>query len=63
MATMQLCPRENAVYLVVKLVPRLSTNWQPSNGRNHLALVLDGELFDTVRLRRAPATNMEGAAG
>ncbi len=61
-ATKRLRSRENALYLVFKLVLRLSTNWRPINGRNQLALLLDGERFDDGRLRRTPAPNMEGTA-
>ena len=58
-STKRLRARENALYLVFKLVLRLSTNWRPINGRNQLALLLDGEHFDDGRLRRTPTT-MEG---
>ena len=58
-STKRLRSRENALYLVFTLVLRLSTNWRPINGRNQLALLLDGEHFDDGRLRRTPTT-MEG---
>jgi transposase-like protein len=61
-STKRLRSRENALYLVFKVVLRLSTNWRPINGRNQLALLLDGESFDDGRLRRTPASNMEGTA-
>lgn len=52
--------RENALYLVFKLVLRLSTNWRAINGRNQLSLLLAGERFVDGRLQRQPTT--EGAA-
>ena len=60
-STKRLRSRENALYLVFKLVLRLSTNWRPINGRNQLALLLDGEYFDDGRLRRT-STTREGTA-
>ena len=61
-ATKRQRSRENALYLVFKLVMRLSTNWRPINGHNQLALLLEGERFDDGRLRRTPTTTMEGSA-
>jgi transposase-like protein len=52
--------RENALYLVFKLVMRLSTNWRAINGRNQLSLLLAGEHFADGRLQRQPT--QEGAA-
>jgi hypothetical protein len=52
--------RENNLYLVFKLVMRLSTNWRAINGRNQLSLLLAGERFVDGRLQRQSAT--EGAA-
>ncbi len=52
--------RENALYLVFKLVMRLSTNWRAINGRNQLSLLLAGERFVDGRLQRQPT--QEGAA-
>ncbi|HUY53548.1 MAG TPA: hypothetical protein VMV23_00110 [Candidatus Nanopelagicaceae bacterium] len=62
-ATMRLRSRENALYLVFKLVLRLSINWRPSNGRNQLALRRDGDGFDDGCLRPTPTTTFEGTAG
>ncbi|MHB1527609.1 MAG: hypothetical protein ACYCZN_15290 [Candidatus Dormibacteria bacterium] len=61
-ATKRMQVRENALYLVFKLVLRLSTRWRPINGRNQLTLLLAGEHFDDGRLRRTLATTMEGSA-
>ncbi len=52
--------RENALYLVFKLILRLGTNWRAINGRNQISLLLAGERFVDGRLQRQPAT--EGAA-
>jgi hypothetical protein len=52
--------RENALYLVFKLILRLGTNWRAINGRNQLSLLLAGERFVDGRLQRQPST--EGAA-
>jgi putative transposase len=53
--------RENALYLVFKLVTRLSINWRCVNAPNQLALLLAGEAFVDGRLRRQQPTP-EGAA-
>jgi hypothetical protein len=45
--------RENALYLVFKLVMRLSTNWRAINGRNQLSLLLAGDRFVDGRLPTA----------
>ena len=52
--------RENALYLVFKLVMRLSTNWRAINGRNQLSLLLAGDRFVDGKLQRQPS--QEGAA-
>jgi putative transposase len=52
--------RENALYLVFKLILRLSTNWRAINGRNQLSLLLAGERFVDGRLQRQPT--QEGVA-
>jgi hypothetical protein len=45
--------RENALYLVLKIVERLSTNWRVLNGgATVMALVLAGERFVDGRLVR-----------
>jgi transposase-like protein len=53
--------RENALYLVFKLVTRLSMNWRSINAPNQVALLLAGETFVDGRLQRQPPTT-EGAA-
>jgi transposase-like protein len=52
--------RENALYLVFKLVTRLSLNWRAINGPNQLLLLIAGERFVDRKLRRQP--NTEGLA-
>jgi putative transposase len=53
--------RENALYLVFKLVTRLSINWRCINAPNQLALLLAGERFVDGKLQRQqPST--EGTA-
>lgn len=52
--------RENALYLVFKLVTRLSLNWRAINGPNQLLLLLAGERFVDGKLQRQP--NTEGVA-
>jgi hypothetical protein len=54
--------RENALYLVFKLVLRLGTNWRPINGRDQLALLLAGERFTDGRLQRSQPATTEGTA-
>ncbi len=61
-ATKRMQVRENALYLVFKVVLRLSTNWRPINGRNQLTLLLAGERFVDGRLQRTQPTTMEGTA-
>jgi putative transposase len=53
--------RENALYLVFKLVIRLSLNWRSINAPNQLALLLAGETFADGKLQRQQPTT-EGAA-
>jgi len=49
--------RENALYLVFKLVCRLGTNWRRINAPNQLDLLLDGHRFLDGKLRLdQPAT-------
>jgi len=52
--------RENALYLVFKLVTRLSMNWRAVNGPDQLLLLLAGERFIDGKLQRQ--TNTEGVA-
>ena len=52
--------RENALYMVVKLVTRLSLNWRAINGPNQLHLLIAGERFVDGKLQRQP--NTEGVA-
>jgi hypothetical protein len=55
--------REDALYLVFKLVTRLSLNWRAINGPNQLLLLLAGEGFVDGKLHREhPSTNVEGTA-
>jgi transposase-like protein len=54
--------RENALYLVFKLVLRLGTNWRLINGRNQLGLLLAGERFINSRLERTQRATGEGTA-
>jgi putative transposase len=54
--------RENALYLVFKLVTRLSMNWRAINGPNQLLLLLAGEHFVDGKLHRDQPANTEGAA-
>ncbi|MHB1501783.1 MAG: IS256 family transposase [Candidatus Dormibacteria bacterium] len=61
-ATKRMHVRENALYLVFKLVLRLGTRWHPINGRNQLTLLLAGERFVDGRLQRSQPTTMEGSA-
>jgi transposase-like protein len=54
--------RENALYLVFKLVTRLSMNWRAINGPNQLTLLLAGESFVDGKLHRDQPTHTEDAA-
>jgi len=53
-AAKRLRHRDNALYLVFKIVERLSRHWRPLNGGlNLMALVLEGETFKNgIRQRR-----------
>jgi len=63
-ATKRMRTRETTLYLVFKLVERLSTNWRALNGgANLMALVLEGCVFsDGVRQARAPTRSVPTAA-
>ena len=54
--------RENALYLVFKLVTRLSLNWRAINGPNQLTLLLAGERFVDGNLNRTDQPTTESAA-
>ena len=54
--------RENALYLVFKLVTRLSMNWRALNGPNQIALLIAGERFVDGKLQRAQPTTEDAAA-
>ena len=54
--------RENALYLVFKLVLRLALNWRQINGRNQLTLLLAGERFVDGCLQRSQPITKEGTA-
>jgi hypothetical protein len=55
--------RENALYLVFKIVERLEQRWRALNGGTTLmTLVLAGERFEDGRLIRQPAPEEEQAA-
>ena len=53
-AAKRLRRRDNALYLVFKIVERLSRHWRPLNGGiNLMTLVLEGDSFkDGIRQRR-----------
>jgi transposase-like protein len=53
--------RENALYLVFKLVCRLSLNWRAVNAPNQLALLLAGHPYVDGKLRLADATTEQQA--
>ena len=55
--------RDNALYLVFKVVQRLSGNWRSLNGgANLMSLVLEGSVFKDGILQRRPAYEMSTAA-
>ena len=54
--------RENALYLVFKLVCRLSTNWRSINAPNQLALLLAGHPFVDGKLQITQLPPEERAA-
>ncbi len=60
-ATKRMHVRENALYLVFKLVCRLSTNWHPINGINQLELLVSGHHYIDGKLR-INHTTQEGVA-
>ena len=49
-ASKRLQVRENALYLVFKLVLRLSLNWRAINAPNQLKLLLSGQHFHDGQL-------------
>jgi putative transposase len=49
-ATKRMRVRENALYLVFKLVTRLSLNWRGINAPNQLKLLLAGHQFQDGQL-------------
>jgi transposase-like protein len=63
-ATRRIRCRENALYLVFKLVERLSSRWRPLNGgENLMALVLEGADFnDGIRQAKGPVQMVPTAA-
>lgn len=54
--------RENALYLVFKLICRLSTNWRSINAPNQLTLLLAGQRFVDGKLQLAQRTDEKVAA-
>ena len=55
--------RDNALYLVFKMVERLSGNWRMLNGgENLMALVLEGCSFEDGILKRGQVHEMATAA-
>jgi putative transposase len=54
--------RENALYLVFKLVTRLSMNWRCLDGPNQLTLLLLGHRFVNGKLQLPQTTQEEAAA-
>jgi len=63
-AAKRLRKRESALYLVFKVIERLSGNWRALNGgQNLMALVLEGCVFeDGIRTGRIPLDQREPAA-
>ena len=61
-ATRRMRVRENALYLVFKLVTRLSMNWRAINAPNQLALLLAGDTFVDGKLRRQQPTTEDAVA-
>ena len=54
--------RDNALYLVFKIVERLSSHWRPLNGGvNLMTLVLEGETFKDGILKRRETRELVGA--
>jgi putative transposase len=60
--TKRMRSRENALYLVFKLVCRLSTSWRSVNAPNQLALLLAGHDFVDGKLQLGQPTTEETAA-
>ncbi|MGA2872646.1 MAG: transposase [Candidatus Dormibacteria bacterium] len=54
--------RENALYLVFKLVCRLSTNWRTIDAPNQLTLLLGGRRFVDGRLHLVQPAQEDQAA-
>ena len=54
--------RENALYLVFKLVHRLSLNWRGINAPNQLLLLLQGHRFVNGRIQLAQPPPKEDIA-
>ena len=61
-ATKRMRVRENALYLVFKLVCRLSMNWRTINAPNQIQLLLDGHRFVNGKLLVDQPTQEENAA-
>jgi transposase-like protein len=63
-AAKRLRSRENVLYLVFKLIERLSTNWRALNGgENLMRLLLDGAVFcDGLHRPRPPAAAADALA-
>ena len=61
-ATKRMRVRENAVYLVFKLISRLSLNWRSINAPNQLQLLLTGHRFVDGKLHLDQATPEDVAA-
>lgn len=61
-ATKRLQKRTSALYLVFKLVCRLSTTWHPLHGTNQLSLLLDGHRYCDGKLILDSSTQGENAA-
>ena len=64
-ASKRLRVRENALYLVFKLVLRLSLNWRGFNAPNQLRLLLTGQQFrdGQLVLEVAPTATLARAVG
>ena len=61
-AAKRLRRRDNALYLVFKVVERLSSHWRPLNGGiNLMTLVLEGEPFKDGILKRRETRELVGA--
>jgi len=61
-ATRRMRRRDNALYLVFKIVERLSQNWRSLNGgANLMTLVLEGCTFKDGMLQREKMPELAGA--